>query len=59
MGISANLSADGLSFVIPANPGSGPGQAPESRKTAWIPACAGMTEENFDTTAGIQGAISE
>jgi hypothetical protein len=30
-------------FVIPADPGSGPGQAPESRKTTWIPAFAGMT----------------
>jgi hypothetical protein len=31
--------------VIPANPGSGPGQAPESSyfKTFWTPAFAGVT----------------
>jgi len=31
--------------VIPANPGSGPGQAPESSyfKTFWTPASAGVT----------------
>jgi hypothetical protein len=33
------------SSVIPANPGSGPGQAPESRnkKPFWTPAFAGVT----------------
>jgi hypothetical protein len=38
-------SPKSLSSVIPANPGSGPGQAPESRKDMqfWTPAFAGVT----------------
>jgi hypothetical protein len=43
-----NQTAKGLSsaiFVIPANPGSSPGQARESSscKKTWTPACAGVT----------------
>jgi hypothetical protein len=38
-------SRNSIEFVIPANPGSGPGQAPESSyfKMFWTPAFAGVT----------------
>jgi len=38
-------SAKASFSAIPANPGSGPGQAPESRKNKqfWTPAFAGVT----------------
>jgi hypothetical protein len=38
-------SRNSIEFVIPANPGSSPGQAPESSyfKTFWTPAFAGVT----------------
>jgi hypothetical protein len=38
-------SRNPIKFVIPANPGSGPGQAPESSyfKMFWTPAFAGVT----------------
>jgi hypothetical protein len=39
-----------MEFIIPANPGSSPGQAPESSyfKMSWTPACAGVTiQETF------------
>jgi hypothetical protein len=44
------LPAKGTYSVIPANPGSGPGQAPESIyfKMFWTPAFAGVTiQESF------------
>jgi hypothetical protein len=43
-------SRNSIEFVIPANPGSGPGQAPESShfKMFWTPAFAGVTlQETF------------
>jgi hypothetical protein len=38
-------SRNSIEFVIPANPGSGPGQAPESSnfRMFWTPAFAGVT----------------
>jgi hypothetical protein len=38
-----------MKFVIPANPGSGPGQAPESSyfEMSWTPAFAGVTAFEF------------
>jgi hypothetical protein len=38
-------SRNSIEFVIPANPGSSPGQAPESSyfKMFWTPAFAGVT----------------
>ena len=43
-------SRNSIEFVIPANPGSSPGQAPESSyfKMFWTPAFAGVTlQETF------------
>jgi len=43
-------SRNSIEFVIPANPGSSPGQAPESCyfKMFWTPAFAGVTlQETF------------
>jgi hypothetical protein len=46
--------------VIPANPGSGPGQAPESRKNKhfWTPAFAGVTAlMSFYETVNVQSPM--
>ncbi len=52
-------SRNSIEFVIPANPGSSPGQAPESSyfKMFWTPAFAGVTtkQTSYETINFPQG----